>query len=122
MKLALPLALVAALLAPPAAQAQFSVAWEWTHPSNQHPFCRIAVQQMEQEKMDGLLRLSLRNDSARRVRYSIALVARGSAGRQSGIVTVENANLNEISSAVSETAFRGRVQHVQLTLTRCETR
>lgn len=122
MKKLLTLAALGAVLGATAAQAQSGPQWEWTHPSNQHAFCRLFVQQVVQDNPDQRLRFTIRNDSNMRVRYTIAISAQGSAGRQSGTVSVDNANVNEVSVADSAQAFRGRVQRVSLTLRNCERR
>ena len=122
MKKLLTLAVFGTALGATVAQAQGSPQWEWTHPSNQHPFCRLFVQQVVQDNPDQRLRFTIRNDSNTRVRYTIAISAQGTAGRQTGTVSVDNANVNEVSVADSAQAFRGRVQRISVTLRSCERR
>jgi hypothetical protein len=115
-------AVISAIAAPLAAQAQTGPRWEWTHPSNQHPFCRLFVQQIVQDNPDQPLRFTIRNDSGRRVQYTISITAVPPANApQRGTVRVDNANINEVSVATS-TAFRGRIETVRLTLSSCSER
>ncbi len=108
-----------AMALPGTAQAQAGPAWEWTHPANAHPFCRLSVQQVAQEGPDQPLRFAIRNDTGSRVGYTIAVATHGTAGRQNALLSVDNAHVNEISMAATAPPPRGQVSRIQLTLQRC---
>lgn len=118
--------IAAALLAAPAMfQPAAAQPMRWTMDDVPHElrFCRLAVQGIVQDNAEQPLRFTIRNESGQRLRYSIRINApRIGGGRQSGTVSVDNANPGETSVATS-TPFAGNLagRTVRLTLTRCAT-
>ena len=116
--------IAAALLAAPAMiQSAAAQPMHWTMDDVPHDlrFCRLALQGIMQDNAHQPLRFTIRNDSRQRLRYSIRISApRTGGGRQSGTVSVDNANAGETSVATS-TPFAGNLagRAVRLTLTSC---